>query len=167
MFEINEYINCGNNGVCKIIDTVKKTLSGGRIVDYYQLEPVYENKSTVFAPINNGKIAMRKIMTEGEVSKLIESIPSIEVIEIENDKLCEKKYKEVMQTYEAEAWVKILKTLHLRKKDNSADGKKTTSVDTKYQKLAEEYLVREIAISLDKPKEEVEVLVNTEIKKCK
>lgn len=67
MFSKNEYIIYGSTGVCKIIDIVKKKFGFNKEREYYILKPAYDTNSTIYAPIDNDKISIRKIMTKEEV----------------------------------------------------------------------------------------------------
>ena len=55
--------------------------------------------------------------------------------------------------------VRILKTIHERRKQRLAAGKKTTSSDEKYFKMAEDSLYGELAISLGMTRDEAKEYV--------
>lgn len=95
---------------------------------------------------------------------MIKNIPSIEILSFDDDKMLEEKYKEAMHTYDCKELIKIIKTSHLRKEERLVEGKKNTATDDKYLKMAEEYLLGELAISLNMPKEQVEDLIVEEVK---
>ena len=61
-----------------------------------------------------------------------------------------------MKSCECKDWVKIIKTLYLRKKERIAQGKKTTAMDEKYLRMAEENLYTELSLALGVPKEKME-----------
>lgn len=166
MFEVNEYIVCGGNGVCKVIDIGIPSMS---ICDtdnqYYKLEPIYENGSTLYIPVNNEKVVMRKILSKDEVNELIKDMDSIDLLIFDNEREYEQKYKEIMRKYDCKDLIKIIKTSYLRKKERLAEGKKGTTTDEKYLKMAEDYLYGEFAIALNIPKEDVKDFIEKEVKK--
>ena len=99
---------------------------------------------------------MRAVLTKEEADVLIENIPVIEELWVGNDKLREEKYKETMRSCDCRDWIKIIKTLYMRKKERIAQGKKTTAMDEKYLRMAEENLYSELSFVLGIPKEQME-----------
>ena len=94
-------------------------------------------------------------MTKADALALIDSIPEIEAVWIANDKLREQAYKEALQSCEPHALISIIKNLYLRRMQRIEQGKKSTSTDERYFKLAEEALYRELAFALEKEKGEM------------
>ena len=56
-------------------------------------------------------------------------------------------------------WVKMIKTLYVRKQERLSQGKKLTFTDEKYLGIAQDFLYGELSIAMDIDKEEVENLV--------
>ena len=77
MFQVNDVIIYGAQGVCKITGTEEKTVSGKKKT-YFVLKPVSENGSTIFAPLDNELVLkkMRRLLTKEEIHKLIDSMES-------------------------------------------------------------------------------------------
>lgn len=164
MFQKGEYIVYGKNGVCQIEDISSMNLDEDhpdRL--YYVLRPVNVNGSTIFTPVDNKKVLMRKIMTKEEAMKLIEKIPEIEVLKISNEKLCEEQYKAAMQTGECVEMVRVLKTIYLKKQKRIAAGKKITSTDEKYFHMAENSLYTELSVLIGVPKEKMETYIEKKL----
>ena len=156
MFEVDGYIIYGGNGVCRVLDIGIPDINiADKKRQYYTLQQVYEKGSTIYTPVDNDKVIMRKIISKEEANDLINNIQSIEVLCFDDDAIPEEKYKEVMHKYDCKEWIKIIKTSYLRKEERLAEGKKGTAIDDKYLKMAEEYLYGEFAISLNMPKEQV------------
>ena len=67
MFQVNDMVLYGTNGVCRVVDIDERDC-GGRMVEYYILKPIYASNSTVFVPVNNEKLTskMRYVLTEAE-----------------------------------------------------------------------------------------------------
>ena len=148
MFQVGELIVCDHNGVCRVLDVTQMPgLQKG--VLYYELEPVYSKGSRIYVPVDSEKLVMRRVSTAEEVEELLEAIPEIETIGIANEKKREEQYREVARRYDCRGWVKIIKTVHMRKKSRSLEGKKITYIDEKYMKLAQENLYGEISIPLE------------------
>ena len=76
MFEIGEYIVYGVKGVCRIEDITHIDISGAdkdRL--YYVLAPVGDGSGRIYAPTDNQKITMRKVISREEADQLIEDMP--------------------------------------------------------------------------------------------
>ncbi len=170
MFEIGDYIIYGNNGICSVVEIGPINLGGPMNKDeklYYTLEPVYEMGSKFYTPVGNEKVLMRKAMSKEEALELIENIPDIGFDPDLTDKEREAKIKDALiKSIDPEEWIKVVKALYYRKEERKLDGKKMTSTDEKFLNEAEEFLFGEIAISLDKSREEVEDLVLNRIKEA-
>lgn len=54
---------------------------------YYILKPVYAEASTVYIPVDNHKVSLRSAVSEAEAHALIEIIPSLDLIWVENEKV--------------------------------------------------------------------------------
>lgn len=164
MFEKGQNVVCSNKGVCIVEDVTTLTISG---VDqermYYILKPVYMMGSTVYVPVDAGEKSMRSVLSREEAEELIRAVPQIPIIETANDKLLEQEYRGCMKTNRCEDWIRIIKTIYLRKQKRLEAGRKSTAVDAKYYKLAEENLYGELAVSLQMPRETVEAYVCEEI----
>lgn len=157
MFEVGEYIVYGIKGVCRVEDITHIDISGAdkdRL--YYCLAPVGGNTGKIYAPIDNQKVMMRRIITKEEANQLIEELPEIELLWVPDDRQREAKYKEALNTCDYRAWVSIVKTLYLRKKERVAQGKKITALDERYMRTAENELYSELSLTLGIPKDQME-----------
>ena len=95
-------------------------------------------------------------MTKENAMQLVESLPAMEPITVQNEKEREKIFKEMIRTGNCEDISRIIKTLYLRKKARLAAGKKAVSLDEKYLFIAREQLYGELAVSLGIEKNGVE-----------
>ena len=156
MFSIGQYVSCGNKGVCTIENVTTLDISG---VDkkkmYYILKPYYMAASTVYVPVDSSATSIRPILTREEAQELLEEIPDIPMLSIQNEKLIEQDYKTAMKTNRCEEWVSIIKTIYARKQKRLQAGRKETAVDGRYFKLAEDNLYVELAIALEMPRSQV------------
>lgn len=156
MFEKGQFIIYGTTGVCEIMDITTLDIDGlSKERLYYVLRPHYQKDGKIFTPVENRKILMRPVLSEEEAEELIDEIPEIEEFWTNDDKLREAKYKEAVKSCDCREWIRIIKTLYLRKEERLAEGKKVTIVDERYLKIAEDYLYGELAISLNMPKEDM------------
>lgn len=161
MFEVGEYIVYGCKGVCLIEEITHIDIPGSdRDRLYYVLAPYGDGKGKIYAPTDNEKVTMRKVITKSEAEQLIKEMPSIEELWVTDEKKRELKYKEALKTCDYRAWISIIKTLYCRKQQRISQGKKITSLDERYLKAAENELYSELSLTLGIPKNEMERYIN-------
>jgi CarD family transcriptional regulator len=166
VFSKSESVICGSKGVCNILDVTTLNMPGvDKEREYYILKPLYMNSSTVYIPVDTGEESLRKVLSKAEAEDLIHDIPGIPMITITNEKLLEQEYRSCMKANRCEAWIKIIKTIYLRKQKRLEAGRKVTAVDAKYFKLAEDNLYGELAVALNMSKEKVEAYIQHEMNK--
>lgn len=156
MFEVGEYVVYGMKGVCRIEDITHIDMTGAdkeRL--YYVLVPTENGGGRIYAPTDNPKVMMRRVILREEADALIEEIPQIEPLWVSDDRQREAVYKEALNTGDYRAWVSIVKTLYLRKKERISQGKKITALDERYMRAAENELFSELSLALEIPKTEV------------
>lgn len=168
MFEKGELIMCGGHGVCRVIDITGNPIDRlDQKKKYYVLEPVFEKASTIYTPVDNEKVVMRRIMNKEEAEKLIAQISEIDTVWIQEEKRREQTYKEAIRTYDSRSLVQIIKTLYKRKRSRINEGKKVLSSDEQYLHKAEELLYSEMSLALSIPKDEVEAYIVRAVDKQK
>ncbi len=166
MFEKGQLIMCGGHGVCRVVNITGNPVDRlDKVRKYYVLEPVFEKGSTVYTPVDNDKVVMRRIMNKEEAEELTERITQIDVVWIQEEKSREQMYKEAIRTYDCQSLVQIIKTLYLRKQDRLKKGKKVLSSDEQYLRKAEELLYSEMSLALSIPKESVETYIKEAVHK--
>lgn len=166
MFEIGDYIIYGSQNVCKV-EAIGPMEMGGKKTErlYYTLRPIYINGSTVYTPVDNTKVILRPVLTKEEAMRLIEEIPSLEQIDVTDEKGREQIYKEALLSCDCRELVRIIKTLYLRRQSRIEDGKKVTAVDERYFKQAEDALYGELAVAMQMKREEVEDYITEHLAK--
>lgn len=154
MFDVGDYIIYGTNGVCQVSSVGKLSISDDDKL-YYTLVPVYSKASTVYTPVDNKKVVMRKLITKEEAKKLVKDINTVDILPVDDEKKREECYKQALRTCDCAEWVKLIRTSYLRIQDRRSNGKKVINSDEKYLKAAEDYLYGELAIALDIEKDKV------------
>ncbi len=162
MFKIGDYVVYGNTGVCRVEDITVMNMVGTER-EYYVLVPVFNKNGRAFLPIDNTKVILRPVITKEQALELIDDIPNIEEIWIANDKVREEKYKELAKQCSCKSWISIIKTIYLRKQERIAQGKKVTTTDERYFKLAEDSLYSELGFAMDMDKNDMESFIKTRI----
>lgn len=160
MYQIGEYVVKTNNGVCRIEDIVHLNMSGvDEKKEYYLLVPIEDKGAKIYVPVDKAQENLRDVISDDDAWKLIRGIPQIESIWIENEKLREQEYKAAMKDGRPEALVGIIKNLYYRSQARLAEGKKSTAVDERYFRLAENALYSELAFAIGREKEDMDDLI--------
>lgn len=156
MYNVNDTIMYGTQGICEIIEIAEKEFMGTK-KKYYVLKPVGDKAATVFVPVNSEKAEskMRRILSEEEICQLIECMPQENVKWIENENERKETYKKIIASGDRAELIRMIKALYLRKKEREADGKKLYLSDERFFKEAERILYEEFQYVLNIQKDEV------------
>ncbi|WP_455720732.1 CarD family transcriptional regulator [Agathobacter sp.] len=160
MFEIGDYVVNATNGICRISEIVELDMSGDKkLKSYFLLRPIEEEHDRVYIPVDNADKRIRKVITEEEAQAVIDRVPQIDGLVITSEKERETKYKEAVRSCEPDTVVSLLKCLHDRNEERTKAGKKSTAVDERYWKMAENNLHAELAFVLKKDKQEIKEII--------
>lgn len=164
MFQKGEYVVYGNNGICHIEDITHMNMKG---IDknqlYYVLIPLQMKESKIYTPVDNVKVRIRKVLTRQEAVELIDEVIDIDAIRVKDEKQREEQYKQLMGQGEPQDWIRIIKTLYLRRLERSSQGKKITTTDEKYLRMAENNLYSELGFALGMDKGEMEDYITQKV----
>lgn len=163
MFEKGEYIIYGSNGVCEVQDYMSAAGEADNRT-YYVLAPMRSRGSTIFSPVDNQKVLMRKVMTKEEARALLKGIPEYENMVIQESRTQEQQYREILQSGNSMDSLRLIMALYARKKKREAAGRRITAVDEKYLFLAKDCLLNELSIALNMDVDDVDKLLADRIK---
>lgn len=117
MFEKDEYVVYGTNGVCQVKEITTLNLENvQKDRKYYVLSPIYHG-GTIYVPVDKGVEKMRRVLTREEAQELIEQMPHIKPIQVKNEKLLEEMYKKCVRCYDCEEWIRLIKCIYFRKEE--------------------------------------------------
>lgn len=144
MFQVNDVIIYGAQGVCKIVGIEEKTVDGAK-KKYFVLRSVSENGTTIFAPMDSERILqkMRRLLTVEEIKSLIDSMPKEETIWIANENERREYYKSIIAGGDHLELIKMIKSIYLHKKEREAEGKRLHVSDEYFFKNGEQILYDE------------------------
>lgn len=166
MFQVGDYVMYKTDGVCKIdqITTMESNPKDKQKRLYYVMIPVKDSGLKIYSAVENTAIPRRPIMTEQEARTMVESMADLPVLKIENEKYREESYKKALKSCSCQEWVRVMKTIYLRKKGRISEGKKSTAVDDHYQQAAKELLLGELSVSLHMSEDEVDQYIKNHMK---
>ena len=149
MFQINDVIVYGAQGVCVITGTEEKVISGKKKT-YFVLKPVSEKGSTIFVPTDNELVLgkMRRLLTKDEIHKLIDSMELENALWVENENERRELYKSILAKGEHSELIKMIKAIYTHKKQREAEGKRLHMSDERFFKDAEQILYNEFQYEL-------------------
>lgn len=159
MYQIGDYIVKTASGVCQIKDIVNPDFVKEKKKLYYQLIPVLDEHAILYIPVDKEDNTMRAVMTESEAEELIQRIPLIHEIWINNEKEREGRYKEAIKSNDPEQIVGIVKLIYHRKESREKQGKKIIAVDERYFDIAEKLLYSELEVVMKRDKNEIHDLI--------
>ena len=164
MWKLSDTVVYGSAGVCKITD-IREEMFVDEKRTYFILKPLYDEKTTIHVPAFNERLMskIKPVLKKNEALLLIKSIPDIEPLWIESDKLRQEKYKEVLDGGDRTLLISVIKALYNRKNELSEKGKKMRSSDEYAFKDAEQLFHNECAHVFSLPREEVHQFIISKI----
>lgn len=152
MYEIDDYVICKNKGVCRVAD-IKPVSSNGipEEKQQYILFWVSNPADPFFVPLDKDAEILRKVLTKEEALELLDRILYIRTIQAPNDKILNEFYMQAMDKYDALEWIKVIKTVYIRKKE-----RRMTDTQIAYDAAAKKYLHEELSVVLGIPYGDVE-----------
>lgn len=162
MFNKGEKIVYGTTGVCVVDDICEKELIRNQKKLYYILKPIFQSNNIIYAPVEDGKVFMRPVMTSAEADALILKIPEIKEQKT-NKILTQEDYKTELSSHNTEDLIKLTSLIYQKKKTAHQNNKKLGFVDEKYMRLAESLIFGELAVALDIPLDDVQSYIKSKI----
>ena len=121
MFKVDDYIMYGRTGVCKVIDITNEKVVNGDKREYYVLSPIHHDNTIIKIPLDNTKIPMRKIISKGDVTSLINDMSNMEALWIDDEKKRSNKFKTMLKSGKCEDLIELISNKRYLKKLNKAD----------------------------------------------
>ena len=167
MFEVGEYIVYGINGICRVEDVCASPYDQTDPRVYYLLVPLNNPmSSTIYTPVDNERVPMRRLMTREEIEALIADMPTIDLLTVPVEKQRREIYRATIGTLAPHGYVQVIKTVHRRREELTAAHKHFPVTDLEYGRLAKHLLYSECAHVLGLSEENMEEYINSRIPKA-
>jgi len=167
MFEVGEYIVYGMNGICRVEDVCASPYDKTDPRAYYLLVPVNNPmSSTIYTPVDNERVPMRRLMTPEEIEGLIAAMPGISLLTVPVEKQRREIYRTTIGSLAPEGYVQVIKTVHRRREELAAARKHFPVTDLEYGRLAKHLLYSECAHVLGLAEESMEAYITSRIEKA-
>lgn len=164
MYSVGDLIIYGGEGVCRVEQVGAPKLSAlDKERTYYTLKPLYHS-GTIYAP-TDVNIRMRPVISREDALSLIHGIPDMatEFEKYDDAKQAAIEYKAALQTYDCINLLQLIRLIYYKNVDAMAQKKGLGQTDDKYIKRAKELLYGELAVALNIPVSEVEVIIIKEV----
>ena len=165
MFNINDVIVYGSNGVCKIEGIENKELMGTR-KQYFVLKPIKSNASTYFVPTENNRLLakMKSLLSKEEINELIDSMVKEKANWIANESERKEKYRSIISDGNRLELIKMIKSIFIQKKEREANGKRLHASDERFFRDAERLLYGEFEYVLNLSEDQLMTYILDRIK---
>ena len=149
MFEVNDYVFYGTNGICRVDDVCTEPFEGAPAgLLYYVLHTLSEPKQTILNPVTNDKVRMRYVMTAGEVNAFFAQLSSLSPLEGDSARALREAYISSIKSGEPCAWGRILRTYRARLHLAEAKLVRVTDAERNFYDQALRLLGAEISLVL-------------------
>lgn len=131
------------------------------------MKPLNGDKSTFYVPVDNENLLskMRKLLSEDEINQLIDSMPNEKILWINNERERKERYRQIIADGNHSELIRMIKAIHLEKKDREEKGKKLHISDERFLKEAEKILYDEFQYVLNLSEKDVMSYIFTRIDK--
>lgn len=164
MFNIGDLVIYSTHGVCKIDDISEKTIAGVTR-KYYELHPVDdEHQLTISAPAGDDRVTILELMDSAEANDVLESFKNPSSKKVSHHP---NSYTKLVDSGDRKEIADIINALLRKKWEMKQDNKKLNGRDQDLLDTAREGLFKELAISLDSSKEQINDTVVSMIKQEK
>ena len=150
MYLKNETVLYGSNGLCRVSNITKRN-SSGEEKEYYALNPIKAENTTIFIPVESAELVsrMKRMVSCEEIREIFRSIKgSGEDLPLDERKKLEV-YKEILDSGDVTKLIHLIRSLYTLQKRQSDCGKKLRMTEEKAFKDAQKLLVEEIALILN------------------
>ncbi len=146
MFKIGEFIVYGTSGICRVEEICSSPYDKKDTRAYYLLIPTHNPMgSTIYTPVDNDRVPMRRLMTREEIDALICAMPAIELVQVPAEKQRREIYRATIGALRPEGYVSVMKTVQRRREELTAARKHFPVSDMEYGRLARHLLYSECA----------------------
>lgn len=149
-YKVGDTVLYGTDGVCRITEITNQKI-GNETLTYYILKPIYNEKSTIFVPIDNKALLdkMKRILSKEEIFDALSDSGSAEFKWIEDNAERKEAFKNILLRGDLTDILILMKNLCIHRKNQEENGKKLHVFDERILKEAERALFDELSLVLN------------------
>ena len=165
MFNVNDKVVYGLNGVCTIVDIKPLQFDSHRdqSAKYFYLHPIGSKEDhVIYVPVDKvigDACVMRNLLGDQELESVVENIPNIQPLCLKNEKNRREEYKTALLSLDPEKCVALIKSVKNRRRCCTTQRKNISETDLEYEKLATKFICLELSEVLSITYEEAEYRV--------
>lgn len=156
MYQVGDRVLYGMHGVCEISGVEERAIDRKKI-PYFVLTPLDQSGAKFYIPMNNEAALskLRPIISKDALNELLESDAVIQDGWIQDENQRRQRYKDLITSGDRAALIRMVRSLHQHKKNQTAAGRKFHLCDENFLRDAEKLLGSEFALVLQMPRESV------------
>ena len=164
MFQVGTVVIFTTYGICRIENIIEMNFNGTP-TKYYVLVPLSEAKTELTIPVDNPITAARLhgLLSESEIKDIINEIPFLETIWINNDNERKKAFNNIIKKGNRKDTLQMLKSVKKHQLSLKDKVRKLHACDEQVMYDAQKLIVDEFSYVLKKDKNEMYNLINEEL----
>ena len=149
MYQSGDYVVYGIHGVCRVLQQEQQNVDR-RQVTYLVLEPLEQAGARFLVPAHNqaALAKLRPVLSYEELDALLHSREVRENAWIADENRRKQHYRELINSGDRMALLRMVRTLHLQKSAQAAAGRKFHMCDDNFLRDAERLLNSEFSLIL-------------------
>lgn len=155
--KVGDHVRYGGTGIC-LVERVEKMPFPDELHMRLccELKPVGNPAMAILVPLDNETLCakMQPLLSEDEVKSLLETVPAMPSLWIEERKQRATEYRRILSTGDAQTLLQLLRTFEVQQETLRAAKKKLAAADLAVWKEATRIVTEEVAYSLGISREE-------------
>ncbi|MCR5349557.1 MAG: hypothetical protein K6E20_01050 [Acholeplasmatales bacterium] len=162
MFSVGDVVMYTTYGICKVADITEQNDK-----KFYLLIPLAEAKTRLSLPIDNPitQLRVHELLPKDTIIELLNEIPFMEPYWIDKDNDRKNHFSEVIKSGDRRETIKVIKSIRQHIEDIKDKGRKLHATDKTAMRDAEKLLLDEFSYVLDVDRQQMEIMLNTELEK--
>ena len=150
VFRCGDLVLYGIHGVCRILDLEERRIDRKKI-EYFVLEPLEQPGSRFYVPTQNEAAVskLRPMLTKQQLEQLLHAERAVCDGWVADENQRKQLYRELINSGDRAALVRMVRALHLHKRQQIEAGKKVHLCDENFLRDAERLLASEFSLVLD------------------
>lgn len=164
MYQIDELVSYGTEGVCRVAELCEMKI-GGRRGQYYVLKPVFRESATVYVPLDNPCLLarMRRLHSIAEIDTILHDAAELPLRWIDDANERRQEYGRLLTANDSAQIVRLIRLLYLRRQELEAAGKHLRSNDEQLLHEAEKLIHDELSVVLQIPRQDVPAYIRSRV----
>lgn len=156
MYQCGDLVMYGIHGVCKILELEKRKVDR-KYIEYYVLEPTDQPGARFYVPTQNEAAVakMRPMLTQQELEAMLREKDTCRDSWIEDENQRKQYYRELINSGDRKALIRMVITLHKHKQELLDAGRKFHLCDENFLRDAQKLIGSEFSVVLNIGQDEV------------